>query len=273
MLNNLLILKKKHHTNTKTVEEWENFLLERYGYGIFEFSYCIARMISDADPRYSFARKELPNILRRGRSKYYEEIKSDLKRKKKLKDYIINKLSYFLKLVGQLGEGKITEKESRFIIEIYGLEPLLEKIDREICFHEESLMMKSIWRRRGPLFKTRYKVASIFAQIIKNNRGPNWVEIEDLLWWFYDNLRDATYCKEFGTKDEDFVYYHLKNEYYVIRSNEKRRKDIEYSREIFFPVPRKRKPFRIEFNEDYININTEDNRFPLISFPNRVTFP
>jgi len=254
-----------NHLVPKTVKGWDSFLIQEYGYGIWNFSYCLADMIIRKEGKYGLhPQTELPRILLTNRNEYLRE---EIKVRKDLKTYNIEKLDNSLR-----GTGWEKDKETQinFIIDAYDLKPFFKHLDNEIEGFKSSMMKKG----RTP--ETRYQIASIWAQILKGKRGTNWACIEYLLGWFFKKLFKTSYCKILGNEYVDFYRSGLRDRYYVKKRDEKNRKDIEIFRERFFPTKWPLRLSRIEFKKDYIHISHQfdepNENSALIIFPDGETF-
>lgn len=246
----------------KNAQDWNSFLIKKYEYGICNFSYCLAEMIIKEKGTYGFhPRTNFPRLLiKKSRSEYFREeiiIREDLKKR------IIKTMGYSLRGVGW-------RDEYNFIVDIYDLEPFFKNLDKEI----ESF--KPYLRKRGRPPEIRHRIVSIWAQVMKGNRGTNWDRIEYLYRWFFNKLKRTKYQEILGTDDEhnsDIDQFKFRNEYYVIKRNKQHIRNIEKRRERFFPLDKHSGPLKIEFKNDYIHTDLPNENSPLIIFPDGETFP
>lgn len=260
----------------RTANEWDSFL-QKYGYGIWEFSFCIAGIIRMVEFKYTFSPDtKFAPMMKYGRREYYEILGNRINKMKKLKEIIINKLNAYLVDFGYRQEEKLSQGRIDHIVKIFELEQFFYVLDEETNGLEKDVMkVKQIWRKRGHPVETRYLIASIWAQVMKDKRGINWRMILLLMDWFFDNLSDAIYSSILG-KPEDFLEYNkFEKEYHVIKRDKKRKEHIDMLSKAYFPKPRRKRFRKIDFKKDYINVGGLylDNEHPLITFPNGVTFP
>jgi hypothetical protein len=242
----------------KTPEDCNEFLLNRYGYGFYEYALCFAFYLRDPDFRFQYSvNTELPEVLGYHPRGYYEDIERERRKKIREKNTILN--------TEGLSENYFCSEAKSHVVEH------LNDINKEIRQMDEELLDRPIWiRGRGRRVKIRTIIASIFAQVILKNGQTEWVNIEELFWSFWDFLEGASYRKELGEEKADFFYYKLQNEYKEIVP----RKEYEIQRlaRIFFPVPRKKKFVNIKFEKDWITIDEKYSRYPQITFPNSPPF-
>jgi len=250
-----------NHLVPKTVKGWDSFLIKEYGFGIWNFSYCLADMIIIKEGKYRYhPQTELPRILLSNRNEYLRE---EIKIRENLKTHIIEILDNSLR---GIGIEKDKETQLNFIIDVYNLKPFFKHLNNEIEGFKSSM------RKRGRTPETRYQIASIWSQIVKGKRGTNWACIEYLLGWFFKKLFKTSYCKILGNEYVDFYRSGLRDRYYVKKRDKKNRKNIEIFRERFFPAKRPLPLLRIEFKNDYINLSPANKKGPLIIFPDGETF-
>lgn len=250
-------------------QDWNSSLIKKYEYGIWNFSYCVADMITSKDRKYSYHPKtEFPRAFNYNLDKF---MKKEINRRERLKTNIINTFYNSLCDIGWVEEGGPTERDINFIIDVYDeVGPLLKKLDKEIKSLKE---IKPFWKKEGRPIELRHQIASIWAQVMKDNRGSNWQWIERLLNWFFNKLKGTTYCKILGTEEQDdFDQFKFRNEYQIIKRNEQNRKNIEILREKFFPIFKKLPFFRMEFKKNYIDFTIINKKGPLIIFPDGETF-
>lgn len=253
-----------------TAHDWDSFLIDKYDYGIWSFSFSIAKMIAGANRKYCYdPETEFPRSFNYALDKF---MKKEIERRERLKTIIINTYHDSLCDWGWVEEGEPTEQEINFIKDIYkDAGSHLESIDKEIKGFKR---FRPFWKKEGRPIELKNIIASVWAQILKDKRGSNWKQIEYLLRWFFNKFKigKAVYYKALGNNSEEFFEYNIRHEYYVIKRNEHNRKNIEILRKIYFPLSKLYPLSRIEFKKDYINFPLPTEKGPLITFPDGETF-
>lgn len=245
--------------------------MKRDGYGIWEFSESIAQYLL-MRPDFNYGYDPETETRQKDKIDYVGYLKENIKRFDNLKRRIINTINDDLVSSGFWGRKQPDNfAKIRYIIKLFNLAPFFKELNRNNKLHKRMLTRLSSLKKLGRPIEMRHQLASIWAQVIKDKRGTNWLIIELLLRWFFINFQGSVYCKEFGVDMEDFNQFNLKNEYY--RLKRKYMRYIEGFRNTFFPIPREAFFYKIEFNIDYVRINGEMKDPVLISFPNGVTFP
>jgi excisionase family DNA binding protein len=245
----------------KSTKKWDFFLTEKYGYGIYEFSYSLADMIIFKNTRYLVSpQEELPRRLLTSHSEY---LRDEIEMRENLKYHIIHRLFDSNKDMWG-GMKKPEEWVIKDIKEIYKLEPFFEKLDKEIR------ILKKETGRKGRPPETRNFIASIWAEVMKDREKSFWHRIEQLFIWFYYKLEKTRYCNVLGTDaphKSDFDRFNLRNGYYRIKKDKQKRESLNLSRNYYFPITRKYPYDSIEFNKDYINFISSDEAGFHLKFP------
>lgn len=260
------------------INDWDDFLFRNYNYGIYEFSYCLAKEIAKSDHRYEYPASELPPIFRDGRREEIEKSRKAVKDLQKLRIFVIDILSRVHGLLTD--ENPTREQLKEFVINQGRVRQFIAYIDEWMRDFKEKYEDRT-WRRKGRAVETKYKIACIFAEVI-TKRTPDWGCLDELLWWFYDNLEGTVYYKDILQPNDEWLNKKkLKTEYYVIMDNNERRRSIERMRAIYFPSYGV-SPYggfsggiRINFGKKYINFSActgIGKKKTLIKFPNLVTF-
>lgn len=250
----------------KSTEDWDSFLRIKYGYGIYEFSFSIADMIVLRNAKFNYSpQTKLPEKLISGRNVYFRD---EIKMRQNLKSHIIMRLFNYLKGVGWWDEFKEpTKRIIDEVIEIYDLGPFFKKLEGEIEWYKDS---RDIWGREGRPPEIRNFIASIWAQIIRNKKGANWSEIEQLFIWFYHKLKKTTYCGLLGTDRahrSDFDRFNLRNAYFRMKKEKRKRDFIDYHRDKYFSIPRQNPELSIEFEKKHIDLIPRETGGLLLKFP------
>jgi hypothetical protein len=252
------------YSHPQNAKEWDDFIsekFEKYGWGLFNFAYSLTCLIMESNLKYFIPPIiELPDFLKYGGHEYYKFIERDIKTKKKLKKDIIKKLRQFPQVDGMYKD------DADSIFELYNLKPFFKILDKQICHQEDTLATKFIWGKRGRPVEMRNRLAFVWAQVMKDRRGINWMKIYFLMSWFYEKLEKTTYCKLLGI-DGDFDEHNLRKEYYVVTKDKNRQRDLQSAKEACFPSPKKERLNMIEFHKDYINLWPRIDELPALSFP------
>jgi hypothetical protein len=255
----------RNFTLPKTPEGWNEFLLNRYGYGFYEYALCFAFYLRD--PRFEFScsvETGIPRVSDIKTHAYYEDLKDKIRKKKSEIKAILE--------VEDLSDDENSYKTWYLKAPTY-LSKHLDEISKEIRRMQEELLDRPIWiRGRGRRVEIRNIIASIFAQVSLKNGQTEWVVIEGLFRSFWDFLEGAPYRKELGEVKEDIMYYKFQNEYKEIAKDSRKECEIQNWALIFFPVPRKKKFVNIKFKKDWITIDERYSRDPLITFPDGTSF-
>jgi hypothetical protein len=264
-----------YNTLPKTISEWDKFLLGKYHYGIVDFSFPFAFLLMLYGHKYNSPSHI--RVLEPGCNKY---LRSDMKMMDSLKKYIVKKLKYHVKIFSPLDESIFEERfSSDWIIDYYELTAFFEKLDEEIRYDKLLSLNTPSWIKRGAPIKFVYLINSLWAQVMRDQKGRNWKTILSLLKFFYENLKKASYSKLLEGIDvmgED----ELKREYHIIIKNRAIAEEIRDLTNQYFPRPGQKrydfemfqKPIGIEFKKDYINIRQNPGG-PVIKFPNGIQFP
>ncbi len=256
-----------------TSQDWDSFLLEKCEYGIWYFSFCLAKLIAEADLRYryapgtKFARASIYGVK--------DFFKIECERRRKLKASIIK--TYYDSLCDwgwiERRKEEPIEKDINFIIDIYPeVGALLNKLNDEINDFKE---FTPFWEKKGRPIEIRNIIASIWALVMKEKGKSPWENIEYLLRWFFEKFKNGKteYYKALADNINEIYENYLKKEHYVIMRNKHNKKNIEYLRGLYFPLSKQRQFYqRIEFKKDYINFPLLTEKGPLITFPDGETF-
>jgi len=256
---------RENYFFTDTPEGWNRRLLKKCGYGLHEFSYCLAYYLRDPDFKFQYPlTTDPPKVFEYKNSKYYEDLRGKIRKKKREKSIILK--------VEDLSDDERSYK-LWCLAAPDNLSEHLDEISKEIRRMQEELLDRPIWRRRGRPEEIKNIIAGIYAQVILLKDGrTDWYFISWLLNWFWNCLKETCYHEDLEGKDPYFMYYNLRSECYRIMKNPNKENEIENAKEFFFPNIRKRKPVRIEFRKYLISIDKEDDKRPLIVFPNGMSF-
>jgi len=254
-----------------TANDWNSFLEKRYGYGLWEFADSISQFLI-LRPGFNYSYDYKTQTRKKEKGDFVEYLKENIMKFKSLKRHIIKTINDDLNNHDFWNEGKYSDfVKIRSIIKEYKLAPFFIELNKKTVIHQRMLSRLATKIKLGRPIHLRNQLASIWAQVIKDNRGSNWMVIELLLSWFFKNLKDAVYRKELGDEIDDFCQYNLKNEYY--RLKRKYMGFIIGFKNTFFPEKNEEYKHQIEFHKDYVKINTYKENLPLIIFPNGLTFP
>jgi len=252
----------------KTIESWNSFLWDRFGYGLYEFSYTLADTIVNKNSKYGLPlQTKLPKILLMNRNEY---LRDEIKMMENLKSYIIRRLFDYLKSTGWWdGIKEPSEKIIDDIIEIFELLPFFKHLDKEIEGLKEHIQGK------GRPQEIRNLIVSIWAEVMKDKEKAYWPIIEGLLLWFYHRLKKTRYCEILGSDSiskTDFDRVYLRNAYYRIKRDEQKSEYLNFLRNKYFPQPREYPWIYIEFNKEYIDFVPVEKGGLLLKFPDGDTY-
>jgi len=249
----------------KTPEDWNKFLLRRYGYGLFEYMTCFAFYLADPSFKLRYTIKDgFPEISDVKHAGYYKELRDKLRRKKAEKKAILK---------GQ----DLTADERSYNCWVWAAPPHvlehLEQVSLDIRRMEEELFERPIWiRGRGRRVEIRNVIASIFAQVTLKNGQTEWTVIEEFFCWVFHLLGEVHYREFLGERTVDFVYYKFQKEYEEITKHGPKEYEIQRWAEIFFPSSGEIKLHKIEFAKFTPLIEEEHSKDPVIKFPDGTEF-
>lgn len=251
--------------NLKTPEDWNKFLLKKYGYGFYEYALCFGVFLRDPHFRIYYSEKiGFPKVSGLKGDRYYEDLKKKIREKKRE-----------IKAILKAEELHSDEKSYRawWLATPPNLLKHLKEISLEIRIMEDELLNKPIWiGGRGRRVDIRNIIASIFAQVSLKNGQTEWTVIEQLFWSFWDFLEGASYRQLLGKEKADLVYYKFQSEWREIAKDSSKKYAIEKWAKILFSISRKKKFVNINFGKKWITIDEKYSRYPLITFPDDTSF-
>jgi len=276
--------------------EWDidrvnSFLIEEYGYDLFDFAYSIAIVFSKNLPIrfwniWSIRNPQIPYIkICKEEIKTLEGIKPKFKKIIWELDDHLEQLKYWDVRKGRIAgtffppffpstriKGKLDREN--IVKSNYKLKNVLKTIEKEINYYNDYLRLDSASSGRPSMPKTI--ISSLWSLIMKDSKRIHLENINSLLYWFYMKLESTSYGKNlvnllglqeisrFRSKYEDFL--------------EKDRKEI-FSHNYIESSPNIKKPkaFQIRFEKEEpkfydITFAQEDERQPLIVFPDDSKF-
>lgn len=224
-------------------EELNYILNSKYGYGLYQFAHCLADLIAHEhhliDSTGVLTGEEVP-------LKYFDDLIDKLKALKEdtLKRLYEIERSIFWGYLASMHEESSEEIKSTLeeIKEEYNLYPYFIAIDASIKYIEKLKKSTPIKRRGRPIRAINYLNLLWSLVMIRPDKKTDWKGIEDLLKWFYRNLKGTEYATRLLPKknipEEDNVISDsvdlkkevyrlrkkLKNNYYLIEKVDEYRK-------------------------------------------------
>lgn len=262
-----------------TAREWNDFLIEKYGYGIWEFAHALTETLYYKGYKYFFhPGTKIPIILSFDVA-YYKLLKwESIERLGNLKSHIVKVLVEERNKYGRFcNEKKISKADARKIIEFFDLEPFVKKLTNYLWDIQESLRIwNPLQNKKGRPIKPIYLIAFLWSEVMKDKKRRQWSKILDLLKWFSKRLKTSKYGQAYLNIPDNISQKNLKREFMFVfkrsYSNRGRYEFLEEQRSIYFPIKKKHKRFQIEFKDQSINIDHGKDH-PLLIFPDGSQFP
>jgi len=165
----------------ETAEEWNNFLLEKYDYGLWPFALSLYYLFYLKGYESLYSREELPEILKEGWTESFRKLRQNTKKLKNLKSNIFKTLAEHLDLFGW-------RTDEEFIIDLFDVRPFLKGLDSSIAgsdkILEDSIRTKPPWDGRGRPVKPIHQVAFLWSEVMRDEKGRRWKQILSLLKYF-----------------------------------------------------------------------------------------
>lgn len=270
-----------------TAKEWNDHLLEKYGYGLWEFANALTGTLYYRGYKYFYSAEKkkkikpsvtkFPRLLNLNRAYYNVLHQESFKDLENLKSYIIQVLVEECKKYGWFAdENKISERTSQTITEIFDLKPFFKKLTHYLQDIRYLEISNPLQNKKGPPIKPIYLVAFLWSEVMKDKKGRQWSKILYLLKWFSQRLKTSKYGQEYLNIPDNITQKNLKREFMVdLKRNNKSKERCEFlekERSIYFPIEKNHKRFQIKFKDQFINIDPLKNR-PLLIFPDGIQFP
>ena len=238
------------------INKVNEFLIEKYGYDLFDFAYSMAVILSKK-PLLKFLDIQL---IRKLKVSDYKNVVEGVERLKKL----AHDLSAHRLAMKEI-ENRLFPKER-----IYNIEEL---INEEINILQACLEMYKKVKGRPAIFKNI--IASLWSLVMKDSEGIHFKNIDELSNWFYKELEEVTYRDKLNVDSSEGEILRFRKNFYILL--EETKKDIfvyNYKTNLSKDKPvKKTYAFEIRFEKDDpqlypLNPTSENDIASLIIFLN-----
>jgi hypothetical protein len=162
----------------KSIEEIDSILEQKYKYGLINFAESLKGVLD----------YRIFNPLIAGPAPTYSNLTTLINSLKKVKERIIKSFeSYYKHMPFSMYEGEYN------VFNRYKIGSVLELIDVEIQFYKRLNELNGKAHKGGPKVQPITLLTYVWSHFMRDKRGVHWDQIEGLLYWFIEKLKNNPY--------------------------------------------------------------------------------